>query len=141
MSTTSSDLSAILSRMRKPVSPDVAPEPDPAAEPSPEEQEIVQQSASELAEIQSELLADETLLLRILGMLYLNKKRNIVGFAVSIIEVEKRMGLPREGATFVCEYMKYKRLVLADDKSRFTITVEGIDYLRQGLGVQKATVE
>lgn len=133
MSTTSSDLSAILSRMRKPVSPEVAPEP----EPSP----AAAQSASDLAEIQAELLADETLLLRILGMLYLQKKRNIVGYAVSIIDVEKRMGLPREGATFVCEYMKYKRLVLADDKSRFTITVEGIDYLRRGLGVEKAAAE
>lgn len=137
MSTTSSDLSAILSRMRKPVSPDVAPEPDLSAEPSPE----ATQSASDLAEIQSELLSDETLLLRILGMLYLSKKRNIVGYAVSIIDVEKRMGLPREGATFVCDYMKYKRLVLADDKSRFTITVEGIDYLRRGLGVEKAAAE
>jgi len=141
MSTTSSDLSAILSRMRKPVSLEVAEEPEPLAEPSPELQQSVQQSASDLAEIQSELVADETLLLRILGMLYLNKKRNIVGYAVSIIDVEKRMGLPREGATFVCEYMKYKRLVLADDKSRFTITVEGIDYLRRGLGIQSAAVE
>ncbi len=137
MSTTSSDLSAILNRMRKSVSPEVAPELEPCDEPSPE----AQQSASDLAEIQSELVADETLLLRILGMLYLTKKRNIVGFAVSVIDVEKRMGLPREGATFVCEYMKHKRLVLADDKSRFTITVEGIDYLRRGLGVQQAAVE
>lgn len=127
--------------MRKPVSPDLAEEPESSAEPSPEAQETARQSASDLAEIQSELLADETLLLRILGMLYLNKKRNIVGYAVSIIEVEKRMGLPREGATFVCDYMKYKRLVLADDKSRFTITVEGIDYLRQGLGVQQALID
>lgn len=139
MSTTSSDLSAILSRMRKPVSPTVEleSEPEASAEPSSD----VQQSASDLAEIQAELVADETLLLRILGMLYLSKKRNIVGYAVSIIDVERRMGLPREGATFVCDYMKYKRLVLADDKSRFTITVEGIDYLRRGLGVEKAATE
>ena len=141
MSTTSSDLSAILSRMRKPVSPAVAPESEPPAELNAEPSPEAKQSASDLAEIQSELVADETLLLRILGMLYLNKKRNIVGYAVSIIDVEKRMGLPREGATFVCDYMKYKRLVLADDKSRFTITVEGIDYLRRGLGVQQAAVE
>jgi hypothetical protein len=125
--------------MRKPVSPTVEleSEPEASAEPSSD----VQQSASDLAEIQAELVADETLLLRILGMLYLSKKRNIVGYAVSIIDVERRMGLPREGATFVCDYMKYKRLVLADDKSRFTITVEGIDYLRRGLGVEKAATE
>jgi hypothetical protein len=141
MSTTSSDLSAILSRMRKPVSPEVAPEVPATAEPTPEALQNLQQSAHDLAEIQAELVADETLLLRILGMLYMSKKRNIVGYAISIIDVEKRMGLPREGATFVCDYMKYKKLVLADDKSRFTITVEGIDYLRRGLGVQQAAGE
>ena len=123
--------------MRKPVSPEAAPELVPGDDPASD----ARQSASDLAEIQSELLADETLLLRILGMLYLSKKRNIVGYAVSIIDVEKRMGLPREGATFVCDYMKYKRLVLADDKSRFTITVEGIDYLRRGLGVERAVAD
>lgn len=137
MATTSADLTAILSRMRKPVEPEPESEPEPTVEVSAEPAAAPQQSAADLAEIASELLADETLILRMLGMLYLTKKRNIIGNSVSIIDVEKRMGLPREGATFVCEYMKYKRLVVADDKSRFTITVEGIDYLRQSMGVQR----
>jgi hypothetical protein len=139
MATTSADLTAILSRMRKPVEPETEPEPEPAVEVAPEPAPAPQQSAADLAEIATELMADETLILRMLGMLYLTKKRNIIGNSVSIIDVEKRMGLPREGATFVCEYMKYKRLVVADDKSRFTITVEGIDYLRQSMGVQRST--
>jgi hypothetical protein len=89
----------------------------------------------ELAGVRSELLADQTLILRMLALLYLSKKRNIIGYAISILDLEKNLGLPREGATFVCDYLKYRRLVLVDDKSRFTITVEGIEYLRQSLGI------
>jgi hypothetical protein len=94
--------------------------------------------ASDLALVRAELLGDETLILRILATLYLSKKRNLIGYAISIIDLEKKLDLPREGATFVCDYMKYRRLVLADDKSRFTITVEGIDYLRHSLRIEEA---
>lgn len=94
--------------------------------------------ASDFALIRAELLGDETLILRILATLYLSKKRNLIGYAISIIDLEKKLDLPREGATFVCDYMKYRRLVLADDKSRFTITVEGIDYLCHSLRIEEA---
>ncbi len=125
--------------MRKPVVTVVEPGPDidapPVTEPSADES--AEKAANHLVALQEELSCDETLLLRILGMLYLTKKRSVINVAVSVFDLEKQMGLPREGAAFVCEYMKKKSLVLADDKSRFTITVEGIDYLRQALGVQR----
>jgi hypothetical protein len=108
------------------------PEP-PAAAPSPEPDNTL-----DLDLVRSELQADELLILRILSMLYLSKKRNLIGYAISIIDLEKNLRLPREGATFVCDYLKYRRLVLADDKSRFTITVEGIEYLRRGLQIEPA---
>ncbi|MCX6589681.1 MAG: hypothetical protein NTX13_24200 [Acidobacteria bacterium] len=108
------------------------PEP-PAAAPSPEPDNTL-----DLDLVRSELQADELLILRILSMLYLSKKRNLIGYAISIIDLEKNLRLPREGATFVCDYLKYRRLVLADDKSRFTITVEGIEYLRRSLQIEPA---
>ena len=128
--------------MRKPVVAVAEPEPEfkEAHATHDPVDEDAEQAANHLAALQEELSCDETLLLRILGMLYLTKKRSIINVAVSIFDVEKQMGLPREGATFVCEYMKKKSLILADDKSRFTITVEGIDYLRQALGVQRTLV-
>ncbi len=128
--------------MRKPAVAVVGPELK-RDEPLATEQdtdESAEKAANHLSALQEELSCDETLLLRILGMLYLTKKRSTINVAVSIFDVEKQMGLPREGATFVCEYMQKKTLVLADDKRRFTITVEGIDYLRQALGVQRTPV-
>jgi hypothetical protein len=139
MPTQSAEWSALLGRMRKPVVPAEEPEPELKESLATEEpvQEGSERAAHDLSALQEELSCDETLILRMLGMLYLTKKRSVINVAVSIFEVEKQMGLPREGATFVCEYMKKKNLVVADDKSRFTITVEGIDYLRQALGVQR----
>ena len=131
MPTQSAEWSALLGRMRKPVVVAVEPEPEERAD------ESAEKAANHLVALQEELSCDETLILRILGMLYLTKKRSTISVAVSVFDVEKQMGLAREGATFVCEYMKKKTLVVADDKSRFTITVEGIDYLREALGVQR----
>lgn len=112
--------------------------PPPVTETPAAAQPAGTDAPSDLAQVRAELLADETLILRILATLYLSKKRNLFGYAISIIDLEKQLDLPREGATFVCDYMKYRRLVLADDKSRFTITVEGIDYLRHSLRVEEA---
>ena len=139
MPTQSAEWSALLGRMRKPVVTVDAPGPEMDASSVPEQSadESAEKAANHLVALPEERGCDETLIMRILGMLYLTKKRSAIAVAVSIFDVEKQMGLPREGATFVCEYMKKKSLVLADDKSRFTITVEGIDYLRQALGVQR----
>ena len=139
MPTQSAEWSALLGRMRKPVVVAVEPEPelDEALVPEERADESAERAANHLVALQEELSCDETLILRILGMLYLTKKRSTISVAVSVFDVEKQMGLAREGATFVCEYMKKKTLVVADDKSRFTITVEGIDYLREALGVQR----
>lgn len=103
----------------------------PAAEPpvasSPQESTT---SDRDLANLRAELESDETLLRRILGMLYRSKKENPNGGAISILVMEKVLGLEREGAAFVMMYMKSKKVIEMDDKSRLSITVSGIDYLR-----------
>lgn len=88
-------------------------------------------TGDDLESLRAVLREDEELIERLLGMLYRVRKLNPhVIAAVSIIEIEKRLGLPREGGTFIFGYLKTKRFIEADDKSRLAITVEGIDYLR-----------
>ncbi|MBM3764736.1 MAG: hypothetical protein FJW32_05030 [Acidobacteria bacterium] len=113
----------------------------PASEPSPETKPDAQAPAPEPAvdiqDLHAELHADELLLERILGLLYRAKKRNPLSGAVSILDMEKALGLEREAATFVMDYMKSTKVIQMDDKSRMSITVIGIDYLRRSLGVAK----
>jgi hypothetical protein len=91
-----------------------------------------EESGNDLETLRAVLQEDEELIEKLLGLLYRVRKLNPHGIAaVSIIEIEKRLGLPREGGTFIYSYLKTKRLIEADDKSRFAITVEGIDYLRE----------
>ena len=115
-----------------------------AATPSPEAAKPVTpavvgvQEEAELAELRAELLADEVLIQRMLGLLYRCKKKNPHGGFISILDMEKQLGVEREGASFVMSYMKTTKVIEMDDKSRMAITVPGIDYLRGVLGLQSA---
>ena len=115
--------------------PSTTPEP---ARPSTPAVVGVQEEA-ELADLRAELLADEVLIQRILGLLYRRKKLNPNGGFISILDMEKHLGVEREGATFVMSYMKTTKVIEMDDKSRMAITVPGIDYLRSVLGLQAAS--
>lgn len=68
-------------------------------------------------------------------MLYRQKKENPFSGFISILDMERILGLEREGATFIMSYMKTHRLIEMDDKSRMSITVPGIDYLRRVFGI------
>lgn len=85
------------------------------------------------AAIINEIISDDEMILRILGLLYRAKKQHPNGGAVGIIEMEKQLGIEREGTTFVVNFMKAKRLIETDDKSRNMITVERIEYVRNKL--------
>jgi len=90
---------------------------------------------AELEFIRTELYTDEVLIQRILGMLYRQKKENPFSGFISILDMERILGLEREGATFVMSYMKTHHVIEMDDKSRMSITVPGIDYLRKVFGI------
>lgn len=113
-----------------------APPPEPVKTAAPEVVAI--QEEAELADLRAELLADEILIQRILGLLYRCKKKNPNGGFISILDMEKQLGVAREGATFVMSYMKTTKVIEMDDKSRMAITVPGIDYLRSVLGLHSA---
>jgi hypothetical protein len=129
----------MLNRVRK---PDASKHETPAADPPPAPAEpahppaVEEAAASEATDIGSileEIVRDEELMTRILGVLYRAKKKNPHGGAVAIMPMEKELGIARESASFVLNYMKTKHLIEADDKSRNLITVEGIDFLRARL--------
>ncbi len=145
MAIETADLASLIRKVRdaqgKP-----APTPEPLREPpasNPTEpvklqrNEPLAEPAVDLLDLHAELHADEVLLERILGLLYRAKKKNPLSGAISILDMEKSLGLEREAATFVMDYMKSTKIIQMDDKSRMSITVAGIDYLRRSLGVAK----
>jgi len=149
MSVTAHDLKSMLSKVRKadaapavkpepapvPVavaSPPLAPTPPPVAAAPAEEVQPAGQS-TDVGAILDEIMRDLELMTRILGILYRAKKKSPNGGAVAIMPMEKELGIERESATFVLNYMKTKHLIEADDQSRNMITVEGIDFLRARL--------
>ena len=91
------------------------------------------EESTDIGSILGEIMRDEELMTRILGILYRAKKKDPNGGAVAIMPMEKELGIARESATFVLNYMKTKHIIEADDKSRNIITVEGIDFLRARL--------
>ena len=150
MAIESVDILTLLKRARKSVAQhaeaETAPHQEPAsaeatepavakppAKPHPPAPQIDEQA--ELEFIRSELYGDEVLLQRILGMLYRQKKENPFSGFISILDMERILGLEREGATFIMSYMKTHRLIEMDDKSRMSITVPGTDYLRKVFGI------
>ena len=155
MSVTAHDLKSMLNRVRKPdaeapsfqpkspapkpvasapaptVAP-VAPAPIAVAVP-PVAAETAEAEAGGVCSVFEEIAQDEELLMGILGILYRAKKKNPNAGAVAIMPMEKELGIARESATFILNYMKTKHYIEADDQSRNVITVEGIDLLRTRL--------
>lgn len=140
MSVSSHDLKSMLSKVRKADAPaPAAAVPPPPAPEAPaiilavEEPAAEEVQSTDIGSIIDEILRDEELMTRILGVLYRAKKKSPNGGAVAIMPMEKELGIPRESATFVLNYMKTKHFIEADDKSRNLITVDGIDFLRTRL--------
>ncbi len=114
-----------------------AVEPEEAAPPvAPPAAPIAKVQEKEgLTDLYNELFSDELLIRRILGLLYQCKKKNPNGGFISILDLERILNIEREGASFVMTYMKTQKVIEMDDKSRMSITVPGINYLRTVLGV------
>jgi hypothetical protein len=111
-----------------------------AAEISAAAQRNGTEESVDIDDLRDELSADEVLLQRILGLLYRKKKSNPNAGYISILDMERILGLEREGASFVMSYMKTQKVIEMDDKSRMAITVPGINYLRAVLGVTATSI-
>lgn len=73
----------------------------------------------------------------LLCLLYTQRRSNPVAPALSVLEIEQMMSIPREHLTFTIWYLKAKRFMQQDDRSSLLITSEGIDFLEANLPEHK----
>ena len=67
--------------------------------------------------------------LAVLALLYIHRRTNPYSPEVSLLEVEKRMGFPRDYLEFASWYLRNKGYINRADNSDFTLTVEGVDFV------------
>ena len=67
--------------------------------------------------------------LGVLSLLYHRRRLSEIAPGISVLDLEQRMGLPREYLNFTMWYLKAKGFVRFEDNSDYGLTVEGVDYL------------
>jgi curved DNA-binding protein CbpA len=67
--------------------------------------------------------------LAVLAVLYFKRRSNPRVPEVSLAEIEKRMGFPRDYLDFTTWYLTRKGYVTRADNSDFSLTAEGVDYI------------
>jgi curved DNA-binding protein len=67
--------------------------------------------------------------LGILSLLYNLRRRNDARPGISVLELERRMSIPREYLTFTLWYLRLKGYVSCEDSSDYAVTPEGVDYV------------
>jgi curved DNA-binding protein len=67
--------------------------------------------------------------LAVLAVLYYRRRTNPYSPEVSLSEIEKRMGFPRDYLDFTTWYLSKKGYVVRADNSDFTLTADGVDFV------------
>ncbi|HTV05543.1 MAG TPA: DnaJ domain-containing protein [Acidobacteriaceae bacterium] len=67
--------------------------------------------------------------LALLAVLYYRRRANPGAPEVTLAEVEKRMGFPRDYLDFTTWYLQKKGYITRADNSDFTLTAEGVDFV------------
>ncbi|MGA3210323.1 MAG: J domain-containing protein [Terriglobales bacterium] len=67
--------------------------------------------------------------LAVLSVLYFKRRANPYYPEVSLIEIEKRMGFPRDYLEFTAWYLRNKGFITRADNSDFTLTAQGVDFV------------
>jgi curved DNA-binding protein len=65
----------------------------------------------------------------VLALLYIQRRTNPYTPEISLAEVEKRMGFPRDYLEFTAWYLRNKGYINREDNSDFTLTAEGVDFV------------
>ncbi len=79
----------------------------------------------------NELELEEVTRLTVLELLYAQRRADLNAPGIFILDFEDMTGRPREHLEFTLWYLVQKRYIQRGDNSRFTITVEGVDYLEE----------
>jgi curved DNA-binding protein CbpA len=77
----------------------------------------------------------------LLCLLYTQRRQNQVMPALSVLEIEGMMSIPREHLLFTIWYLKAKRYIQQDDRSSLLITADGIDFMEANLPEQQTLVK
>jgi curved DNA-binding protein CbpA len=67
--------------------------------------------------------------LAVLALLYIRRRKDHDRPAVSLFEIEKRMGFPREYLEFTLWYLQRKLYISRADNADFVLLAEGVDYV------------
>jgi curved DNA-binding protein len=70
----------------------------------------------------------------VLAVLYFKRRANPRFPEVSLAEIERRMGFPRDYLDFTTWYLQKKGFITRADNSDFTLTAEGVDYIETQRG-------
>lgn len=73
----------------------------------------------------------------LLCLLYTQRRTNPILPALSVLEIEQMMFIPREHLLFTVWYLKQKRFIVQDDRSSLMITSDGIDFMEANLPEHK----
>jgi DnaJ domain len=69
--------------------------------------------------------------LAVLAVLYFRRRANPNAPEVSLAEIEKRMGFPRDYLDFTTWYLVKKGYITRADNSDFTLTADGVDFVER----------
>jgi curved DNA-binding protein len=67
--------------------------------------------------------------LAVLAVLYFQRRTNPYAPEVSLLDLERRMGFPRDYLEFTVWYLRNKGYITRADNSDFTLTAEGVDFV------------
>ncbi len=67
--------------------------------------------------------------LAVLAVLYFQRRTNPYAPEVSLFDIERRMGFPRDYLEFTAWYLRNKGYITRADNSDFTLTAEGVDFV------------
>jgi DnaJ-like protein len=69
--------------------------------------------------------------LAVLSLLYRKCRANVHSPGVSILDLEKQMGFPREYLDFTIWYLRSKKYIKNEDNSELALTSSGVDYIEE----------
>jgi curved DNA-binding protein CbpA len=72
--------------------------------------------------------------LAVLALLYIRRRAFPATPEVSLMEVESRMGFPRDYLEFTTWYLQHKGYITRADNSAYTLTTEGVDFVESQRG-------
>ena len=69
--------------------------------------------------------------LAVLALLYFQRRTNPYSPEMSFVDIEKRMGFPRDYLIFTTWYLRNKGYIMQADNMDLTLTAEGVDFVEK----------